>query len=151
MPQLRLANVRSSGTPQNPHPRQSGDGDAQLTYWWLQVPLGQLGTSCAMIAVLIQLRSAIEYSMGFLDLYEANVDQLQFIMDILFQPRHALRVTNTPPKGKDPSLKCTLYFHLHPSHHVFFDIKPLEVVHKDCRLSINIMFRCRELIPVSFC
>jgi len=36
--------------------------------------------------------------MSFLDMYEANCEKLRVIMNVSFQPTHALRATNKPPK-----------------------------------------------------
>jgi hypothetical protein len=69
--------------------------------------------SWPLIEVLAQLKSPIQSRMMFLDLYEANFDKLQLIMDVSFWPRRASRET------------------LH-SHHVFFDFESVDAVHTEC-------------------
>jgi len=69
-----------------------------------KLTLSLLDISWPEIEVQAPLRSAIQSRMRFLDLYEANFDKLGLIMDILFQPTHASRVTNKPPKRMYPSL-----------------------------------------------
>jgi len=60
------------------------------------------GISLPMIEVHAQLKSAIQCRMTFLDLYDANCDKLQLIMDVSFQPRHTSIATNKPLKRMSP-------------------------------------------------
>jgi len=65
---------------------------------------GTPAISWPMMEVQAQLRSAIQSRKMLLDLYEANFDMLRLILDVSFQPRHASRVTNKPPKRMYPRL-----------------------------------------------
>jgi len=113
--------------------------------------LSLLSISWPLIEVLAQLKSTIQSRMMFLDLYEANFDKLQLIMDASFRPRHASRVTNTPPKRMYSNLLCTVYFSFLYSHHVFLDFESVDEVHTDRHLSRHFMFRCRRLILLGLC
>jgi len=81
----------------DPHPKES-EAETRLRYSSLNCSFRCGGFSWHMIEVHPQLRSSIQSRMSFLNIYEANVDKLRVIMDLSFQPRHATRATNQPPK-----------------------------------------------------
>ena len=98
----------------------------------VQMQLSLAGFSRCMIEVHAQLRSPILSRMSFLDMYQANFDKLQVIMDVLFQPRHASRVTNQPPKHMYIQyIVHFVYFSLLHSYHGFFDFKLIDMLYTD--------------------
>jgi len=55
--------------------------------------LSLLGMSWPLIEVQVQLRSAIQSRMMFLDFYEVNFGKLQLIINVSFQVRHTSTAT----------------------------------------------------------
>jgi hypothetical protein len=108
------------------------------------------GLSWPLIEGHVQLRSSILSRMGFLDTYQANFNKLWVIMDVIFQPRHATRVTNKPLKHIYLQYIVRLVeFSLLHSHHVFFDFELVDTVNTD--LTRLFTLRCRWLIPLRAC
>jgi len=62
------------------------------------------GIAWPLIEVLAQLKSTIQSRMMFLDLYEANFEKLQLIMNVSFRPMHTSSATIMPLKRMYPSL-----------------------------------------------